>query len=146
MEIAAGTPATDTGGPYTLNVLVSDGGKYDDVTSTIVITVKEVPREAVFKSGSLRLSGITPEEFITPMGGPSAMEKLLKLLSTITGAKEENIDIFTVLPVPDMENTVDVRYSAHGSPYYSAERLNGDAESKIALVSHKKPGLLQKSG
>ncbi|XP_071824162.1 neural-cadherin-like isoform X3 [Apostichopus japonicus] len=141
VEIAAGTPATDTGGPYTLDVLVSDGGKYDDVTSTIVITVKEVPREAVFKSGSLRLSGITPEEFITPMGGPSAMEKLLKLLSTITGAKEENIDIFTVLPVPDMENTVDVRYSAHGSPYYSAERLNGDAESKIALIESTLTGV-----
>lgn len=63
------------------------------------------------------------------------MDRLKKLLATITGAKEDNIDIFTVLPVEGMDDTVDVRYSAHGSPYYSAERLNSAAEEDIPLVS-----------
>jgi hypothetical protein len=36
------------------------------VNSTVVVTVKEIPEEAVDKSGSVRLAGISAEEFITP--------------------------------------------------------------------------------
>lgn len=39
---------------------------------------------------------------------------------------EENIDIFTVMHSPKNNYTaqLDVRFSAHGSPYYPAERIN----------------------
>lgn len=36
-----------------------------------------------------------------------------------------NVDIFTVLNHPVQEKTIDVRYSAHGSPYYRPTKLNG---------------------
>lgn len=36
------------------------------VNSTVIVTVKEIPEEAVDKSGSVRLAGISAEEFITP--------------------------------------------------------------------------------
>lgn len=134
VEIAEGTPATDDGEPYTLRVEVDDGGKYPTVTSVVKITIKEIPREAVFKSGSLRLSGVSPEEFISPRNGVSQLDKLTKLLSDITGAKEENIDVFTILPVEGNDQAVDVRYSAHGSPYYSADQLNRDAERNVQLI------------
>lgn len=36
------------------------------VNSTVTVTVKEIPEEAVDRSGSIRLAGISAEEFITP--------------------------------------------------------------------------------
>lgn len=36
------------------------------VHSNVTVTVKEIPEEAVDKSGSVRLAGISAEEFITP--------------------------------------------------------------------------------
>lgn len=36
------------------------------VNSTVIVTVKEIPEEAVDKSGSVRLAGISAEDFITP--------------------------------------------------------------------------------
>ena len=46
----------------------------------------------------------------------------------------ENIDIFTVMhsPVPtNSAQVLDVRFSSHGSPYYSPERINA------AIVNHR---------
>lgn len=36
------------------------------VNATVTVTVKEIPEEAVDRSGSIRLAGISAEEFITP--------------------------------------------------------------------------------
>ncbi|XP_025194494.1 DE-cadherin isoform X1 [Melanaphis sacchari] len=97
------------------------------VNSTVVVTVKEIPEEAVDKSGSVRLAGISAEEFITP--GPDNVSKatiLKKRLASILNATVENVDVFTILHSPHNPNTtqLDVRFSAHGSPYYQPERIN----------------------
>lgn len=42
--------------------------KKHTVNSTVTVTVKEIPEEAVDRSGSIRLAGISAEEFITPSG------------------------------------------------------------------------------
>ncbi|XP_072169186.1 neural-cadherin-like [Diadema setosum] len=110
-------------GVYTLKVIVSDGGEFPDQTSTVVVTVKEIPREAVFSSGSIRLSGTTAEALITPNEeGVTPLDTLKGILVGATGARPENLDIFSVINVGP--NLVDVRYAAHGSPYYPADQLD----------------------
>lgn len=49
-----------------------------------------------------------------------------KYLAKFLNITEENVDVFTVLHSPHITNTslLDVRFSAHGSPYYSPEKLN----------------------
>ncbi|XP_072014059.1 LOW QUALITY PROTEIN: neural-cadherin-like [Amphiura filiformis] len=122
VTILANTP----GGVYSFKVTVSDDGRFPDVESTVTVTVKEIPKEAVFSSGSIRFLDITAEEFITASETkPSKLDQLHDLLVEIIGAKKENIDIFGIMNVPGKERTIDVRYSAHGSPYYPAEQLDG---------------------
>lgn len=97
------------------------------VVAQVTVTVKEIPEEAVDKSGSIRFHGITAEEFIeVPRDGNeiSLKERFRNSLSQILNASTENIDVFTVLK-NDNASILDVRFSAHGSPYYEAERLNG---------------------
>lgn len=58
-------------------------------------------------------------------------------LANLLETKEEFVDIFSVQDAPDKERTVYVRYSAHGSPYYSPSRLNGLVWTNKASVSIK---------
>lgn len=39
---------------------------YHKVEAVVNVTVKEIPEEAVDKSGSIRFSGISAEEFVSP--------------------------------------------------------------------------------
>lgn len=50
----------------------------------------------------------------------------------------DNVDVFTVLHSPYNlnENQLDVRFSAHGSPYYAKERIN------MAVSMHQ--GIIEK--
>ncbi|XP_038077180.1 neural-cadherin-like isoform X2 [Patiria miniata] len=125
VTILAGTPA----GTYNFDVRVADDGKYDDQTSTVIVDVRDIPEEAVRSSGSFRFEGVTAEELITvPSGGGETKLDILKnILAEIIPAKPENVDIFSVINVPNQPNTVDVRYSAHGSPYYPPEQMDGAA-------------------
>ncbi|XP_006818278.2 neural-cadherin-like [Saccoglossus kowalevskii] len=112
-------------GVYEFTVLVSDG-VWPDQNSTVIVTVKEIPEEAVMSSGSVRLDDMTAEEFISvPDNGESKLELFHQALSQYLPAKYENIDVFSVINVPDSNPpSVDVRWSAHGSPYYPPESMN----------------------
>lgn len=100
------------------------------VDAQVTVTIKEIPEEAVDKSGSIRFFGITAEDFIKvkkDVNGhdvPSLRDRFRIHLARILNATSENIDVFTVLK-NDNASMLDVRFSAHGSPYYEAERLNG---------------------
>lgn len=118
-------------GIYVLDFLVyetSSSFNAHQVDATVEITVREIPEEAVRKSGSIRFHGMTAEEFIMPRYdmGPSPKEKLTKSLAEMFNISTENVDVFTVYS-SDNKNpkVIDVRFSAHGSPYYEPEKLNG---------------------
>ncbi|CAB0007597.1 unnamed protein product [Nesidiocoris tenuis] len=101
--------------------------KRHSVHATVNVTVKEIPEEAVDKSGSIRFAGITAEEFVrTDQYGFSRQGTLKRLLASYLNVSEENVDVFTVLHSPHITNPLllDVRFSAHGSPYYNPEKLN----------------------
>nr|UZM07822.1 cadherin 3 [Geocoris pallidipennis] len=98
-----------------------------NVTATVNVTVKEIPEEAVDKSGSIRFGGVTAEEFIeVDENGMSKRIKFRKYLAKYLNISEDNVDVFTVLHSSHNDNMtqLDVRFSAHGSPYYSPEKLN----------------------
>lgn len=117
-------------GDYTLKFLVTEEGSLiprHQVDATVVVTVKEIPEEAVIKSGSIRLNETSIEDFITKQDSFSKKDILQLRLAKILNTSKDNVDVFTVLVSPSDENQVDVRFSAHGSPYYSAEKLNSIA-------------------
>jgi len=109
------------------------------VDATVNVTVKVIPEEAVDRSGSVRMVGLTAEEFIQPdaSGGPSKHELFHSRLARILNVSVENVDVFTVLHSPHNSNTslLDVRFSAHGSPYWKPEKLNAAVSLNKILVS-----------
>ena len=121
ITLRANTPA----GVYPLKFNVHDNVRSEDAIGTVTVTVKEITEEAVRRSGSIRLTGngLDQEAFITD--SPSRKDLLRKKVAEYVGAKEENVDVFTVMNRARSNHTIDVRYSAHGSPYYDPVKLNG---------------------
>lgn len=114
-------------GKYTLYFKVtevSDNFPEHSVIATVDVTVKYIPEEAVDKSGSIRFKDISPESFVTEENKMHQSKKDIfrRNLSKLLNTSVENVDVFTVL---NHDNVLDVRFSAHGSPYYEPERLNG---------------------
>lgn len=123
-----------TEGSYFLKFLVSDQRlTQDHIPANVTIVVKNLPDEAVYNSGSIRLHHITDEDFIRVWDWKSQRqirskyELLRETLSNILKEPTENIDIFSVIThyrkgrIPE----TDIRFSAHGSPYHSPTFLNG---------------------
>ncbi len=76
--------------------------------------------------------GTTAEKFITPAGddNKSPRDRFQEAMAGYLATDRNNIDVFSIRDVPvenpDFEQEgIDVRFTAHGSPYYRAARLNG---------------------
>ncbi|XP_001603649.2 DE-cadherin isoform X2 [Nasonia vitripennis] len=107
--------------------------------ATVNVTVKEIPKEAVVKSGSIRFLGISAEELIAPGDlGISKKDILQERLSSMFNVSVENVDVFTVLHSPHHNKSVlDVRFSAHGSPYYAPEKLNTIVVTQSEMIERE---------
>ena len=103
----------------------------DAVSANVKVTIKRITKEAVLKSGSMRIKG-TPEDFVRENGsGMSKRTAFIEIMKNVLNAT--HVDVFTVLRAGTLEDPLtDVRFSAHGSPYYAPERLEG------VLAQHKK--------
>uniref|UniRef100_A0A6P4FLN3 Neural-cadherin isoform X11 n=1 Tax=Drosophila rhopaloa TaxID=1041015 RepID=A0A6P4FLN3_DRORH len=102
-----------------------------DIPANVTVTVREIPHEAVINSGSVRLSGISDEDFIrvwnyrTQSMSRSKMDRFRDKLADLLNTERENVDIFSVQLKRKNPALTDIRFSAHGSPYYKPVRLNG---------------------
>ncbi|XP_073987911.1 neural cadherin isoform X3 [Rhodnius prolixus] len=100
-----------------------------DIPANVTVTVKEIPHDAVVKSGSIRVSGITDEDFIRIWNYRnvvrSKMERLRDKLADLLNTEREKVDIFSVQLRKRYPPLTDIRFSAHGSPYYKPVKLNG---------------------
>ncbi|KAK2527877.1 neural-cadherin [Columba guinea] len=122
LTMKEGTPP----GTYNIKVRVIDG-VWPDVVSTIKVIVKEIKDDALHNAGSIRIKGITPEEFISQSSEKqSKYYQLKKLLSQIISVQLENVHIFSVLNSPSQTQGTDVWFAVYGPPYYKAEKLNGN--------------------
>ncbi|XP_011641740.1 DE-cadherin isoform X2 [Pogonomyrmex barbatus] len=115
---------------FVLKFIVTEQGRLIDshqVHAYVNVTIKELPEEAVDRSGSIRFYGMTAEQFVEPdESGVSKKEIFQEKLATMLNTSIENVDVFTVLHSPHHNNKslLDIRFSAHGSPYYAPEKLN----------------------
>lgn len=115
---------------FVLKFLVTEHSQHirrHQVNAYVNVTVKELPEEAVTRSGSVRFFGMTAEKFVEPDdSGISKKEIFQERIANMLNASVENVDVFTVLHSPHHNNRslLDVRFSAHGSPYYAPEKLN----------------------
>ena len=60
-------------------------------------------------------------------GEPGSQNRLLLLqqkIAELLGTSSENVDIISVRAAADAPGSVDVTYTAHGSPYYTPEKLD----------------------
>ncbi|XP_044596396.1 neural-cadherin isoform X6 [Cotesia glomerata] len=102
-----------------------------DVPANVTVTVKTIPHEAVMNSGSVRLSGISDEDFIRVWDYKnqrltrSKADLFKDKLALLLDIERENVDVFSVQQRRKYPPLTDVRFAAHGSPYYKAVRLNG---------------------
>ena len=105
------------------------------------VTVKEIPEEAVAKSGSVRFYGMNAEEFVVAPfdSGVSKKDIFQEILANFFNTSAENVDVFTVLHSPHHNNKslLDVRFSAHGSPYYAPEKLNTIVAENAKIIEQK---------
>ncbi|XP_051878588.1 neural-cadherin [Pristis pectinata] len=122
LSIIDGTPS----GVYGFQVKVADG-TWPDVVSIVKVVVEELEEDAVYNAGSLRLNGVTAEEFISqPTADESKYTKLRRMLAEIIPAQLDTIHIFSVVNVNGQVGEVDVWYAAQGSPFLKAEKMNGN--------------------
>lgn len=102
-----------------------------DIYANVTVTVKEIPHEAVVNSGSVRIAGITDEDFIRILDhkrvniSKSKIEKFKDKIAELLHIDRYNVDVFSVQLRQKHPPVTDVRFSAHGSPYYKPVRLNG---------------------
>ncbi|XP_061941952.1 DE-cadherin isoform X4 [Apis cerana] len=116
---------------FVLKFIVTEHSTYiprHQVNAYVNVTVKELPEEAVERSGSVRFFGMTAHDFVAPdeESGVSKKEIFQERIADMLNTSVENVDVFTVLHSPhhNNESLLDVRFSAHGSPYYAPEKLN----------------------
>ncbi|KAK4327912.1 hypothetical protein Pmani_001640, partial [Petrolisthes manimaculis] len=114
-----GTPE----GTYTLKVKVDDRYRNETATGTVAVLVVDLNEEAVMQSGSFRVAGYSAHQVLQKGEGSSSLYDRLKVeIGAIHNINQMNVDIFNL---KDAEGGVDIRYNCHGSPYYTAPRLDG---------------------
>ena len=117
-------------GDYYLTARVSDfNSSFTSVICSVFIKVKEVSAEAVHNSMAIRLGGISREGFIT-----AVMPRFKESVASILETNEDNVDLFSVQGAPKTSKAIDVRFAAHGSPYYAPERM-------AAVLKNSRPSL-----
>ena len=117
-------------GDYYLTTRVSDfNSSFTSVICSVFIKVKEVSAEAIDNSMAIRLGGVSREGFIT-----TVMPRFKESVASILKTNEDNVDLFSVQGAPKTSKAIDVRFAAHGSPYYAPERMT-------AILKNSRPSL-----
>uniref|UniRef100_A0A8C5PPG5 Uncharacterized protein n=1 Tax=Leptobrachium leishanense TaxID=445787 RepID=A0A8C5PPG5_9ANUR len=112
-------------GIYKLRVKVTDG-VWPDVLSTVRIAVIDILEEAAHNAGSIRIRGMTAEEFIAQSPEDiSKYEQMKKLFSEVIQVDSSNVHIFSLLSTAGLIGSTDIWFVISGPPYYPAEKING---------------------
>ncbi|XP_055930144.1 neural-cadherin-like isoform X5 [Argiope bruennichi] len=132
-----------SGGTYFLRFVVHDRVHTQEVSANVSVTVKEIPEEAIFNSGSIRISGISAEDFVRVWNWTenrqvkSKYHKFRDMISSLTSTRRDNVDIFSVILKQERPPITDVRFAAHRSPYFKASMLNGIVALNRELIEQE---------
>ncbi|XP_070186866.1 neural-cadherin-like [Littorina saxatilis] len=146
-----GVPSNTATNPYRFTVTVYDKQFDSTVTSTVSVVIHDLTEEAVRNSGAVRLKDTSAEQFIKVPSSPSAgstarsqYEELHVLLAEKLDTDPANVEIISVQDVEG--GFTDVRYSAHGSPYYPPSQTDSlvvlnkaEFESKLGVEIEEVP-------
>ncbi|XP_044019714.1 neural-cadherin-like [Aphidius gifuensis] len=126
---------------YGLNFEVKD--YQTSVTAHVTIDVKKITHEAIINSGSMRISGVSYDDFIKINNqGKSKLNLFIEKLSVLLNVDPNYIDVFSVQQQQKNPSQTDIRYSVknpldithekltnskheHGVIYYQPVKLNG---------------------
>ena len=98
----------------------SNGEHVEDLHARVNVQIDESTRDSVAQSGSLRLKGLTAEDFIKRSEGSSPMDVLKKEVAAIGKISVDDVAIVSIIQqtAPDV---IDVRFS---NPNFDATQLN----------------------
>lgn len=69
-------------------------------------------------------TGLKASDLLVNNGKSTKLQKLQNKIADILKTKPEFVDIFSISDVAGETQMVDVIYAAHGSPYYTPEKMN----------------------
>lgn len=119
-------------GNHFLFAIVSDtNSSFKSVICSVFIKVKQVSAEAVHNSMAIRLGGVSCKTFVS-----SVLARFKESVGSILQTDEDNVDLFSVQDAPRAPRAIDVRFAAHGSPYYAPEKM-------IAILKNNRPSLVK---
>ncbi|XP_064094827.1 LOW QUALITY PROTEIN: DE-cadherin-like [Macrobrachium nipponense] len=116
-----GTPA----GLHLLRVKVYDISRVEAAIGEVSINVVDLNFNSVMNSGSLTLADVRSQQMLRTnkaAGAETLYERLKEEIARIHEIPSKNVDVFNM---QDVDGGVQIRYNCHGSPYYTAERLDG---------------------
>lgn len=117
-------------GRYKLAFKVYDRKHMQDTSANVTVVVKHLPYEAIVNSGSIRLTGLTDEQFVNNWNGKtqsmyrSRFDRLHDKLAKLFEVEKANVDIFSVQLRQHNPPITDIRYAAMAQSYLNAVRLN----------------------
>jgi len=130
-------------GEYEFKVSVKDLTRpdYEAQISTVLVTIKTINDDVVLNSGSIRLSGTTAEKLLETRYMPNQKSLLSEMQTYLAKniyklSSENNLEFFSIINNNKGMNSVDLRFSAHGSPRLTSEKLNG-------ILAHNKSNFQQ---
>ncbi|XP_033125265.1 neural-cadherin-like [Anneissia japonica] len=133
--IKEGTPD----GIYKMEILVQDN-KFPDQISTVTVTVTDLPEEAVYNSGSMRMSGDSQFNAAEFVREPNSIYNTLRTtLAEILGTPEGNVDVFSVMDVEGKSNMVDVRGLSARELWFQRDQFTNEQIdfSDLQLISQQ---------
>uniref|UniRef100_A0A6E8VYJ9 Cadherin n=2 Tax=Anopheles coluzzii TaxID=1518534 RepID=A0A6E8VYJ9_ANOCL len=118
-------------GRYKLRFKIYDRKHAQESYANMSVVVKHISYEAIVNSGSIRLTGITDEDFIriwnyrTQNIFRSKLERFRDKLAELLNVDVKNVDVFSVQMKDRSVPLTDVRFAVHGAYFYKAVQLNG---------------------
>ncbi|EAA14580.4 AGAP009717-PA, partial [Anopheles gambiae str. PEST] len=118
-------------GRYKLRFKIYDRKHAQESYANMSVVVKHISYEAIVNSGSIRLTGITDEDFIrignyrTQNIFRSKLERFRDKLAELLNVDVKNVDVFSVQMKDRSVPLIDVRFAVHGAYFYKAVQLNG---------------------
>ncbi|XP_061877314.1 neural-cadherin isoform X1 [Entelurus aequoreus] len=112
-------------GTHLLQVRVSDG-VWQDVVSSVLVHVRDLPHEALHRSASLRLADLTAQDFLRPRGRQASGYQLLAdFLSEMLSVATSDVFLFSLADVKD-QRMLDVHLAVRGgASFLQPEKVHG---------------------
>jgi hypothetical protein len=132
-----------TNGEYLLKFNVYDRKHTQEVPANVTVIVKGIPEEAIYNSGSIRISGVSAEDFIRIWNFheqkqvTSLYEKFKDVLARVLKMDKNIIDIFSVISKHERPAITDIRFAAHDSPYQKTVFLDGAVSLNRRVIEHE---------